>query len=125
MKQVINIKNAPKPIGPYSQAVLANGTLYVSGQIPVNPFTSELVKGSIEDQTIQVLENLKSILESAQLGFENVVKVSIFLKDLGDFKIVNEIYATYFKENPPARETIQVARLPLDVGIEVSLIAMV
>ncbi|MEA3495639.1 MAG: RidA family protein [Bacteroidota bacterium] len=124
MKKIVNIKNAPKPIGPYSQAVLVNNTLFVSGQIPIDPFTGKLVDTNIEAQTTQVLENIKAILKEAKMGMDNVVKASIFLSDLNNFKAINEIYATYFSSNPPARETIEVARLPMDVDIEMSVIAV-
>jgi len=124
MKEVINIKKAPKPIGPYSQAILANGTLYVSGQIPVNPYTGQIVQGPIKDQTNQVLLNLQEILAQAQMDLSHVVKVSIFLKDMQDFSDVNEVYGTFFNDSPPARETVEVSKLPKDAGIEISLIAI-
>jgi len=123
MKKTINIKNAPKPIGPYSQAVLVNNTLFVSGQIPIDPFTGKLINTNIEAQTKQVMENVKAILKEAKMGMDNVVKASIFVSDLNNFKAVNEIYATYFSDNPPARETVEISRLPMDVDIEISVIA--
>ena len=123
MKKTINIKNAPKPIGPYSQAVLVNNTLFVSGQIPIDLFTGKLINTNIEAQTKQVMENVKAILKEAKMGMDNVVKASIFVSDLNNFKAVNEIYATYFSDNPPARETVEISRLPMDVDIEISVIA--
>lgn len=124
MKKVIQIPGAPAPIGPYSQAILVNDTLYVSGQIPVDPKNGELVAGSIEDATHQVMKNILALVEEAGMTVENIVKCSIFLKDLGNFDRVNEIYASYFRSLPPARETVQVSRLPKDVNIEISCIAV-
>lgn len=125
MKKVINTEKAPKPIGPYNQAVMKNNTLYISGQIPMNPATSELVKGDIKEQTRMVMENLKAILHEAGMDFSNVVKCSIFISDMKDFPLINEVYGTYFKEDPPARETVQVAGLPLNVDVEISCIAII
>ncbi len=124
MKKSLNTENAPKPIAPYSQSILVNGMLFVSGQIPVNPKTNEIVNG-IEDQTKQVMENIKAILKDAGLKMSNIVKASIFLSDMENFTKVNEIYASYFETNFPARECIQAARLPKDVGVEISVIAFV
>lgn len=124
MKQVIQIQGAPAPIGPYSQAILKNDTLYVSGQIPLNPYSGELVIESIEKATTQVLENISELLKAAEMSLENVVKCSIFLKDMNDFASMNEIYAQFFRSTPPARETVQVSKLPLDVPIEISCIAI-
>ena len=124
MKKVIQIPGAPAPIGPYSQAVLKSDTLYVSGQIPLDPATGNLVQDSIEKATHQVLRNIQSLLNEANMTMENIVKCSIFLKDLNDFSAVNEIYGSYFRSSFPARETVQVARLPLDVDIEISCIAV-
>jgi 2-iminobutanoate/2-iminopropanoate deaminase len=123
-KKAIQIPNAPAPVGPYSQAVLINGMYFVSGQIPLNPETGQLEIATIEEATHRVLKNIERLLEAAEMTLENVVKSSIFLKDLNDFSKVNEIYASYFKGTPPARETVQVARLPLDVTIEISCIAI-
>jgi 2-iminobutanoate/2-iminopropanoate deaminase len=123
MKQIIKTPNAPAPIGPYSQAVLYNGTLYGSGQIAINPRTGDIITGTIEDETRMVMENIKAVLSAAEMDFTNIIKVSIFLKDLNHFNKVNEIYGTYFKDQYPARETVQVARLPKDVNIEISFIA--
>jgi 2-iminobutanoate/2-iminopropanoate deaminase len=123
-KKAIQIPNAPAPVGPYSQAILVNGMYFVSGQIPLNPETGLLEINTIEEATHRVLKNIEKLLEAAEMTLENVVKCSIFLKDLNDFAKVNEIYASYFKGTPPARETVQVARLPLDVTIEISCIAI-
>ena len=124
MKTIIQIPGAPAPIGPYSQAILINDTLYVSGQIPVNPGTGELMVQDIETATTQVLNNIGALLLETEMDFSNVVKCSIFLKDLNDFAVVNEIYASFFSFEPPARETVQVSKLPLDVPIEISCIAV-
>jgi 2-iminobutanoate/2-iminopropanoate deaminase len=124
MKKIIQIPGAPAPIGPYSQAVLINGTLYVSGQIPLNPMNGELVIEDIEASTHQVLTNIKSLVEEAGLKMTHIVKCSIFLKSMDDFAKVNAVYASYFSENPPARETVQVSKLPMDVPIEISCIAI-
>lgn len=124
MKKVIQIPDAPAPIGPYSQAILANDTLYVSGQIPVNPQTRELNMPDIETATRQVLENIGALLKEAGMGYENVVKCSVFLKDFNDFPAMNEVYGTFFTAMPPARETVQISRLPMDVNIEISCIAV-
>jgi 2-iminobutanoate/2-iminopropanoate deaminase len=124
MKKIIQIPGAPAPIGPYSQAVLVNNTLYVSGQIPLNPMNGNLEVESVEIATHRVLKNMKSLIEEAGMTLSNVVKCSIFLKNMDDFSIVNNVYASYFSENPPARETVQVAKLPLDVPIEISCIAI-
>jgi 2-iminobutanoate/2-iminopropanoate deaminase len=123
MKKIIQIPNAPAPIGPYSQAVMTNNTLYVSGQIPMDPLTGELCCEDIGKATHQVLTNIKVLVETAGLSIENVVKCSIFLKDMDDFVAMNEVYQTFFDNMPPARETVQVAKLPLDVPIEISCIA--
>jgi 2-iminobutanoate/2-iminopropanoate deaminase len=121
---VINSFNAPAPIGPYSQAILANGVLYVSGQIALDPATGELVQTDIEAETHQVMKNLLGILQAAGLGFEQVVKCTIFVKDLNNFTRINSIYGSYFTQNPPARETVEVSRLPKDVNVEISCIAV-
>ena len=124
MKKVINTNSAPAPIGPYSQAVSANGFLFVSGQIPSNPATGEIVSGDIKAEAKQVMENIKAILTEAGLSFSNVVKTSIFLTDMGNFAQVNEVYGTYFTDQFPARETVQVAALPKNVNVEISVIAI-
>ena len=123
-KKVIQTEKAPKAIGPYSQAIQAGNLLFLSGQIPLDPVSGELVKGDIREQTRRVLENLKGVLESQHLGMDDVVKVTIFLKDMGNFNQVNEVYATYFPSSPPARSTVEVARLPRDAGIEIEAIAL-
>lgn len=123
MKEIINSEKAPAPIGPYSQAVKVNNTLYVSGQIPIDQLTGELVEGTIEEETEQVMKNLAYILEEAGLDFSNVAKCSIFVKDMGNFAKVNQIYGQYFVENPPARETVEVSQLPKGVNVEISCIA--
>lgn len=123
MKTSISSDKAPQAIGAYSQAVLSKGILYISGQIPVNPTTGNIITG-IAEETHQVMNNIKAILEQAEMNFSNVVKTSIFLTDMDNFPIVNEIYASYFgKGNYPARETIQVVALPKNVNIEISMIA--
>ena len=124
MKKVILSSKAPAPIGPYSQAIEANGTLYVSGQIPIDPATGEIVAGGIEPQAKQVMQSLKAILEEAGYTFDQVVKTTILLDDLGNFAKVNEIYGSYFGEGAPARETYQVAKLPKGVAVEISCIAV-
>jgi 2-iminobutanoate/2-iminopropanoate deaminase len=123
-KQTINTSNAPAPIGPYSQAVKAGGFLYISGQIALNPATSELIIGTITEETEQVMNNLKAILESAGLGFSNVIKTSIFLSDMELFANVNEVYGKFFDTDYPARETIAAKGLPKNVNVEISMIAL-
>ncbi len=122
-KVIINTPNAPAPIGPYSQAVSVNRTLYISGQIALDPRTNELILGNITAETIQVMKNIEAILESGGLSFDQVVKCSIFVRDLRDFSSINEIYGTFFGKNPPARETVEVSGLPKDVNVEISCIA--
>ncbi|HMN32720.1 MAG TPA: RidA family protein [Chitinophagaceae bacterium] len=121
-KKVINTTNAPAPIGPYNQAIEVNGMIFISGQIPLNPSTSELVTNNIEDEATQVMENLKAILTEAGLTFDHVVKTSIFLSDMNLFGPVNTVYARYFTDNFPARETVAVLGLPKDVHVEISMI---
>ena len=123
-KKVIQTEKAPKAIGPYSQAIQAGNLLFLSGQIPIAPKTGELTEGDIRQQTQQVLENIKGLLESQGLGMEDVIKVTIFLKDIGSFNQVNEVYATYFSSSPPARSTIEVAKLPRNAEIEIEAIAL-
>lgn len=122
MKQISTDK-APSAIGPYSQAIEVNGMLFCSGQIPLNPETGKLVEGSIADQTARVMENLKAVVEKAGGNLSNIVKTTILLKNLEDFKTVNEIYGSYFSEPYPARATFEVARLPMDSNIEIEAIA--
>ena len=123
MREVFSIPGAPKPIGPYIQAVRVGKTLYVSGQIPLNPQTGELVIDSIENAAHRVLQNLKALVEVAGMQMSDVVKVSIFIKDMNDFAKINSVYATYFTGDFPARETVQVSELPMGVPIEISCIA--
>ncbi len=122
-KQIINTSGAPAPIGPYNQAMRVGDFLFVSGQIPLDPATGELVQSGIQDETEKVMENLAAILKEGGMDFSNVVKSSIFLTDMNQFALVNEVYARYFKENAPARETVQVAALPKFVNVEISVIA--
>jgi 2-iminobutanoate/2-iminopropanoate deaminase len=124
-KTIITTDKAPAPLGPYNQAVLVNDTLYLSGQIPLIPSTMELVEGNLEGETKQVMQNLKAVLEAANMGFENVVKTSIFLNDMNNFAAVNEVYGSYFDHaTAPARETVEVANLPKFVRIEISMVAV-
>jgi 2-iminobutanoate/2-iminopropanoate deaminase len=124
-KKVIFTEKAPKPIGPYSQAIRAGNFIFLSGQIPIDPANGELVGGDIKEKTRRVLENLKGVLESQGLDMQDVVKVTIFLKDMGNFNSMNEVYATYFPSSPPARSTVEVSRLPKDVDLEIEAIAVV
>lgn len=125
MKKVLFTTNAPAPIGPYNQAILKNDTLYISGQIALDPTTGNLITDTIENETKQVMENLKAVLEAAGMTFENVVKSSIFIKDMNDFANINTIYGSYLNEKTaPARETVQVACLPKNVNVEISMIAV-
>lgn len=123
MKKVIQIEGAPQPIAPYSQAIQVGNLVFVSGQIPVNPFTKELNMNTIEVATRQVLDNIASILKAANLTMNHIVKCQVFLKDMNDFNAMNAVYGEYFKEMPPARECVQVAKLPNDVNVEISCIA--
>ncbi len=125
MKTIISTERAPKAIGPYSQAVVANGWAFLSGQIPLDPVTSQIVTGDIGAQTERVLENLKSVLEAAGSSLERVVKTTVYLKDMGEFAKMNEVYGRYFANNAPARATVEAARLPRDVGVEIDCIASV
>jgi 2-iminobutanoate/2-iminopropanoate deaminase len=125
MKTIIYTDKAPAPIGPYNQAVLVDTTLYTSGQIALNPATMELVLDTIEIETTQVMENMKAVLEAANMTFADVVKASIFISDMNDFAKINTIYGSYFDEKTaPARETVQVAKLPRNVNVEISMIAI-
>ncbi|HXM93873.1 MAG TPA: RidA family protein [Candidatus Dormibacteraeota bacterium] len=125
MKDVILTSRAPKPIGPYSQAVRANGFLFVSGQVALDPASGELTGANIQEQTERVLENVKGILETAGSNLHQVVKITVFLKDMSDFSKMNETYARYFTSAPPARATVEVARLPKDALVEIEVIAAV
>ena len=125
MKKVYNTSNAPLPLGPYNQAVMTGNMFFTSGQIAINSKTEELVTGNIKDETKQVMENLKAVLNSADLNFTNVVKTSIFITSMDDFKDINEVYGSYFdKGDEPARETVEVVKLPAGVNIEISMIAI-
>jgi len=125
MKKIINTPKAPAPIGPYNQAVLSGDTLYISGQIPIDPQSGKLVEGDIKKETARSMENLKAILEAADMGFGNVVKSTIFIKDMAQFGEINEVYGQYFDaDTAPARETVEVANLPKYVRVEISMIAV-
>lgn len=124
MKKIIHTANAPAPIGPYNQAVMHGNTLYVSGQIAINPVTGELVMDSIKAEANQVMLNLEAILDEAGMNFSHVVKTGIFLMNMGDFAVVNEVYGSYFTADFPARETVQVACLPKNVNVEISVVAV-
>ena len=123
-KQIINTKNAPAPIGPYNQAVLVNNTLYISGQICIDPASGNLKNRDIEDETHQVMQNLRNILSEAGMNFGNVVKTTIFITDMHQFSAINAVYGKYFEDDFPARETVQVSALPKFVNVEISMIAM-
>ena len=126
MKKIITTPNAPAPIGPYNQAVLSGNTLYISGQTPIDPSTGNLVSGSIEEETLQVMKNIEAILTAAGATFESVVKASIFVKDMHQFKAINGVYGSFFNvATAPARETIEVANLPMFVNVEISMIAVI
>ncbi len=124
MKKIILTKNAPAAIGPYSQAVEANGTLYISGQIPLNSVTGKLVEGGITEQTEQVMQNISAILTEAGYNFTDVVKSTVLLSDIGNFAAMNEVYGKYYSENPPARAAYQVVNLPMNVLVEIETIAV-
>ena len=126
MKKAINTDKAPLPVGPYNQAVMVKNTLYISGQVALNPTNNELIQGSIEEETHQIMKNIESILKEASLGFKNVVRSKIYLTDMSNFSKVNEVYGSYFeKGHEPARTTIEVNGLPLDVDVEIDMIAVV
>lgn len=124
MKTIIETTNAPAPIGPYSQAVLSGNTLYTSGQIAIDPTSGEMIMDTIEEETHQVMKNMNSVLTEAKMTFDNVVKTSIFISDMNNFARINAVYDQYFTEKFPARETVEVARLPKDVNVEISMIAV-
>jgi 2-iminobutanoate/2-iminopropanoate deaminase len=123
MKKIIHTPNAPLPIGPYSQAVQTGNMLFISGQIAIDPSTNELISGDVKAEAVQVMKNLEQILKQAGYGFEHIVKTSIFLRDMADFGIVNEVYGAYFQSDFPARETVAVLGLPKNVQVEISVIA--
>src|SRR5579864_7784254 len=125
MRETVSTDKAPKAIGPYTQAVVHNGIAYLSGQIPLDPATNQLVEGDIAVQTERALQNLKAVLEACGASMESVLKTTVFLKDMGDFPRMNEVYGRYFTQSPPARATVEAARLPRDVAIEVDAIAVV
>jgi 2-iminobutanoate/2-iminopropanoate deaminase len=123
VKEAVFTERAPKPIGPYSQAIKLGNLLFVSGQIPIDPATNEVVKGGIKEQTERVLENVKTILEAANMTLDDVVMAFVYLSDMADFPQFNEVYSRYFKERPPARVTVAVKSLPRDVKVEIAVIA--
>jgi len=125
MRETVSTDKGPKAIGPYSQAVVHNGIAYLSGQIPLDPVTNQLVEGDITVQTERVIQNLKAVLEAAGSSLASVLKTTVFLKDMGDFPKMNEVYGRHFGEKPPARSTVQAAKLPRDVSVEIDVIAMV
>ncbi len=124
-KNIINTPSAPKAIGPYSQAVLADGWLYVSGQIPLDPVSNNIVSDDIKQQTRQVLDNIKAIVASAGGTLDNIVKTTVYMQDLSEFPLMNEVYQQYFTTNPPARATVEVAKLPKNVKIEIDAVARI
>ena len=124
MKEVISTEKGPKAIGPYSQAIKAGGFVFISGQVAFDPATSQIVEGDVARQTARVLDNLKAIAEAAGTSLDKAVKATVYLKDMGEFATMNEVYAKYFAANPPARATVEVARLPRDVRVEIDLIAL-
>ncbi|HID80416.1 MAG TPA: RidA family protein [Ignisphaera sp.] len=125
VKKVIYTENAPRPIGPYSQGVKVGNFLFISGQIPIDPVTGKVIEGSFRDKVARVLENIKAIVEAAGGSLENVVKVTVYLRDISKFVEFNEVYAVYFRENPPARSVVEVSNLPKGVDIEVEAIAFI
>ena len=124
MKEVISTQHGPKAIGPYSQAIRANGFIFISGQVAFDPATGQLIEGDVAAQTERVLQNLKGIVEAAGSMLDKTVKTTVFLKDMNDFAKMNEVYSRFFPVNPPARSTVEVARLPRDVRVEIDLIAL-
>ena len=124
MKTIINSDHAPKPVGPYSQAVRAGNTLYISGQVAIDPISNTIIKSNIGDETTQIMKNIENILKEAGLMFDNVVRTKIYLTNMNDFSAVNNVYGSYFKSNPPARTTIEVSGLPLGVNVEIDMIAV-
>ncbi|MGD0417750.1 MAG: RidA family protein [Terriglobales bacterium] len=124
MREVIATDQAPKAIGPYSQAIRAQGLIFTSGQIPIDPATSQIVAGDVSAQTERVLKNLAAVLQASGSSLEKVVRSTVFLKNMGDFAAMNEVYGRYFKQEPPARSTVEVARLPKDVLVEIDVIAL-
>jgi 2-iminobutanoate/2-iminopropanoate deaminase len=125
MKEIISTEKGPKAIGPYSQAVKAGGFIFTAGQIALDPSTNQLIEGGVAQQTARVLENLKAIVEAADSSLDRAVKATVYLKDMNDFAAMNEVYGKYFGQNPPARSTVEAARLPRDVRVEIDLIVLV
>ncbi len=125
MKEIVQTERAPQAIGPYSQAIKANGFVFASGQIPTDPQTGQFVPGGIQEQTKQALKNLAAVLEAAGSGLDRIVKTTVFLADMNEFSAMNEIYGEFFTENPPARATVEAARLPRDARVEIEAIALV
>lgn len=124
MKEVISTEKGPKAIGPYSQAIKANGFIHTAGQIPFEPSTGQLLQGDVAQQTARVMENLKAIVEAAGSSLEKAVKATVYLKDMNDFAAMNEVYGRYFPKNPPARSTVEVSRLPRDARVEIDLVVL-
>ena len=124
MREVIATKEAPQAIGPYSQAIKANGFVFLSGQIALDPATGQVIQGDVAAQTERVLKNLEAVLKAAGSGMERVVRTTVFLKNMGDFAAMNEVYGRFWKSSPPARSTVEVARLPKDVAVEIDVIAL-
>jgi 2-iminobutanoate/2-iminopropanoate deaminase len=125
VKEIISTEKGPKAIGPYSQAVKANGFIFTAGQVAFDPATGQIVEGDVAKQTVRVIENLKAIVEAAGSSLEHAVKATVYLKDMNDFAAMNEIYGRYFSNNPPARSTVEAARLPRDVRVEIDLIVTI
>lgn len=124
MKEIISTEKGPKAIGPYSQAIKANGFIHTAGQIPFEPSTGQLIQGDVAQQTARVMENLKAIVEAAGSSLEKAVKATVYLKDMNDFAAMNEVYGRYFPKNPPARSTVEVSRLPRDARVEIDLVVL-
>jgi 2-iminobutanoate/2-iminopropanoate deaminase len=124
LKEVVATEKGPKAIGPYSQAIKARGLLYTAGQIPFDPATGQLIQGDVAQQTTRVLENLKAIVEAGGSSLDQAVKATVYLKDMNDFTVMNEVYGRYFTQNPPARSTVEVSRLPRDVRVEIDLVVL-
>jgi 2-iminobutanoate/2-iminopropanoate deaminase len=125
VKEIVSTDKAPKAIGPYSQAVKANGFIFTAGQIALDPATGQIIEGDVAQQTVRVLENLKAIVEAAGSSLDRAVKATVYVKDMNDFAAMNEVYGRYFSTNPPARSTVEAARLPRDVRVEIDLVVLV
>ena len=124
MKQIVNTADAPKPVGPYNQAVIANGMIFTAGQIAIDPATNTVIEGTVEEQTRQVMKNLGAVLSAAGVGYRDVIKTTVFLLDMNDFSVMNGVYGEFFQENAPARSAVEVRRLPKDVRVEIECIAV-